>query len=251
LTGEAVIAPSGRARLQIGAETESDPNRFALFVPASTTDEDGEPVEPKLAVRQNGSVDIRGDARIAGEMQVQRGSVRFGVGATATAQPWRIYRHESTGRALGHELRIEMGGSGGSNSVVIGSWSADEKKFKPCLTVADDCTVTVHGNLVVEGQVVEKELVPGRLSPEAKAFVTGSVMSGISGGSALLNRFYRRGPAVPSTPVPRSAMMQSQPALMNVVVQGLKDEKNLDEFVRQIEASAELKQRLLAKLKGS
>lgn len=54
------------------------------------------------------------------------------------------------------ELRIEMAAAPASqtpglNRVVIGKWSDQDKRFVPCLTVADDCSVTVHGNLVVTG----------------------------------------------------------------------------------------------------
>jgi hypothetical protein len=79
--------------------------------------------------------------------------------------------------------------STGSNQVVIGLWSAKDSKFIPCLTVDDQCNVTVHGNLVVQGQITTPgTVVPGSFSPEAQAYVTSSLLTGLGAGNLSLQR---------------------------------------------------------------
>jgi hypothetical protein len=50
------------------------------------------------------------------------------------------------------QLRLILGdpaAAGAATELVIGCFANGQ--FKPCLTVAADGTITVHGNLVVEG----------------------------------------------------------------------------------------------------
>ena len=51
---------------------------------------------------------------------------------------------------VGTDLRVEMDAAG-THQFVVGTWSADDDQFRPCLTITNDGTVTVHGDLVVEG----------------------------------------------------------------------------------------------------
>jgi hypothetical protein len=78
--------------------------------------------------------------------------------------------------------------------VVIGSWrkGADgAEAFQPCLTVADDGTVTVHGNLVVTGQVFEQVREAPQLSEQARQLIGASLLSGIGGAGTLIERVFR------------------------------------------------------------
>jgi hypothetical protein len=76
------------------------------------------------------------------------------------------------------------------SEVVIGYFSDEEKAFKPCLTIGSDCTVTVHGNLVVEGSIeglqVAKGTIPAVLSAEAQSFLLANFNSGIAGSNLFL-----------------------------------------------------------------
>jgi hypothetical protein len=184
LVGESVAAPSGRATVQVGSEKAADDNRFAVFIPEAGPD-------PQLAVDKAGNLSVHGETTVYGDLTVSGGTLEFGVGQANSPQPWRIYQHLETqqNNQMRRELRIEIdGGTQGNNQVVIGLWSSDENKFKPCLTVADDFTVTVHGNLVVEGtiEVTPNQFVPGIPSPQAKSFLTGSYLAGLSGSPVLL-----------------------------------------------------------------
>jgi hypothetical protein len=210
LVGEAVVAPSGRALVQIGAERADDPRRFAVFVPAP--DPKDEHPQPWLEIDAAGEVDIRGKTTLHGDLQLESGVAEFGVGEARSRRtsPWRIYRHvqRDSGNAgpgsgdqpemIEHQLRIEMDagrgqqGQMGYNQVVVGSWSADDGAFRPCLTVTDDCRVIVSGNLVVRGRIIETAIRPSvSFSEEAKGFGQAAMLTGIGGASTLLDTLYR------------------------------------------------------------
>jgi hypothetical protein len=148
LVGGSVIAPSGGAVLQLGAERRGDDNRFAVFVPEA--DNGPIPGQPRLAVHEDGSIALLGDATLEGNLTVDKHALRFdaGQGVPAGTQPSHLYRTTAGGK---DELRVEMAapGADGPQQVSIGRWL--DGAFEPCLTVGNDCTVTVHGDLVVEG----------------------------------------------------------------------------------------------------
>lgn len=185
LVGEQVAAPSGRARLQIGAERDADPRRFAVWVPAQ--DPDG----PRLEIDAGGDVGVRGNVTVHGDVTVD-GALELGVGpAQAAPSPWSISVVQS---GPAEELRVELPApSGGTPAqVVVGHWDADTKQFKPCLTVGDDCTVTVTGDLVVQGSLtMGGEFVAPGLGPEARRAALSTFLTGVGGASTLLNRFYQ------------------------------------------------------------
>jgi hypothetical protein len=210
LVGEAVVAPSGRARVQVGSEQTKDKNRFAVFIPSSAD-------KPQFSIGQDGSVDLAGDTTVHGKLAIAAGSLEFGVAPAESPLPWHVYRYLETagGNVASSELRIEIdSGSGGLNQLVVGSWSEKQNKFVPALTVADDGTVTVHGDLVVEGTVsgptdaTDPTTVKGPLTPAAQSFVTGSLMAGAAGASALLAQ-EQASVAAGSTPAQAEANMRA------------------------------------------
>jgi hypothetical protein len=195
LVGESIVAPSGRAQVQLGSEEETDSNRFAVLLPRKQDPKSPASeivMDPYLAIDKTGNLSVQGETTINGNLTVSNGSVEFGVSQASSGHPWTIYSHLETqqGSELRRELRIEIdGNSGGKHQVVIGVWSA-QNKFKPILTIADDSTVTVHGNLIVEGKVDGNingaPVPPPPLSPEASSVVTGSFLSGAGGSPVLL-----------------------------------------------------------------
>jgi hypothetical protein len=221
LVGENVIAPSGSAKLQIGSEVAADNNQFALLIRDANSQ-----FQPKLTIDKDGVTEIQGRTTVHGDVKLTRGAIEFGAGVVTGPQPWRIYRNQSTlssgsTQTIQNELRIEMAaGAAGSNRVVIGHWSAKDSQFKPCLTIDDQCNVTVHGNLVVEGRIVSPGgVVPGSLSPEARAVVTSSLMTGLGGAGVSVQRMDPRSPlpgAAPSAAGPQSdAALQTLVANLN------------------------------------
>jgi hypothetical protein len=207
LVGASVVAPSGRASVQIGAERRGDPNRFAVFVPEA--DASPLPGQPRVAILEDGAVRVLGDTTLHGNLTVDGHALELEAGTShpAGAHPSQLYHVTEGGK---DELRIEMAvpGGGGPDAVVIGTWS--EGTFHPCLTVANDCTVTVHGNLVVEGTVAPAAFLdasavsvvdPG-LGDEAERLAVASFASGVSGAAARFADAYRspfpRPPVVPA-----------------------------------------------------
>lgn len=204
LVGEGVVAASGRVAVQIGTQDATDDNRFAVFVA------EADPTVPRFALRTDGTARIEGETTISGDLTLRAGAAEFQPGPSdAAAGPWRVYHVADD--ALGvHELRIQMdrppaGGKPGTNQVVIGSWrkapddtGTESEAFHPCLTVADDGTVTVHGNLVVGGSIVAESIAGPELSDEAKRFIDASLLTGIGGAGSLIDRVFR-GPFPPKT----------------------------------------------------
>jgi hypothetical protein len=197
LVGEAIVAPSGRARLQLGAESRTDERRFALFLEDPADPETLKP-KPALEIGRDGAIDVRGTATVHGDLTMDGGAIEFRVGTARTpqARPWQIYqaieRRPATSGADStaataedvelHELRVEMAHSGkGLNKVVVGTWSADDKAFKPCLTIADDCQVTVHGNLIIQGILTETQARPApRITPQTRALALSATLDTIN-----------------------------------------------------------------------
>ncbi len=235
LVGEAIEAPSGRARVQIGAELDTDPRRFAVFVPEA--DPGVDPTPARLEIKDTGEIGFRGQTTLYGDLKVAGGAVEFGAGFAQAAQPWHIYHHQvelTHQDELINELRLEMAaGAGGLNRVVIGFWSSEDEVFKPCLTIADNCTVTVHGNLVVEGQIEFRGETPSQLDTVAGQFALSSFLSGVGGANLLFGRGY-----VGTTP---AMLAEGLAALRRAAV----PEAELAAFVTRLETDEALREAFL------
>jgi hypothetical protein len=250
LVGEAITAPSGRARVQVGNERPAENRRFAVFVPApDPTAVAGAPSPaPRLEIGLDGRVDVRGTTTVAGDLLIAGGAVEFGVGpAPQVAVPWSIY-HVPNG-AQSEELRIEMAqrpAGGGRNEVVIGSWDAEAKQFRPCLSVADDCTVTIFGNLVIKGQLIEQgpARVRGTLVPEAQAMVTATLLNAVGGTAALPPQALRFGSTGALQPPPATIVTPPVADLDTVAAELAADEQRLAEFVQRVRQRPELAAKL-------
>lgn len=196
LVGEMVSAPSGRTRVQVGAERPNDPNRFAVYVPEAETKTTKD--QPRLAIDKDGNADLLGDTTLRGDLTVDGHAVTFESGPKSDndGHPRMYHVEVADDGGPHHELRIEMVDKSVRNQeVVIGTWSAEDSQFIPCLTISNnDCTVTVHGDLVVEGLTEgfdTNNVVDAGLGEEAQRLVTSSFASGIIGANALLSDVYR------------------------------------------------------------
>jgi hypothetical protein len=254
LVGEAVSAPSGRARVQVGAERADDPQRFAVY----TRDEGAQPssagLQPRLDIDQQGELSVRGDASIYGNLTMAGGAIEFEAGTARDAKmpPWNIY-HLAAENNGPEELRIEMAaapaGKGGNNQVVIGAWfkGPDEtgqvkEIFHPCLSIDANCTVTVYGNLVVKGQItgqVNASLkAEGQLSADALSFAAGALMSGIVGTSAQLSGPSAASIAKPSGQSDFATVMAGGAPFVSAVADSLAaDSALMTAFAERIKAS--------------
>lgn len=194
LVGARIEAPSGRAIVQIGAERRDDPNRFAVFVPEADSNVD--PLPARLSIDAAGDTSIRGNVEVAGDLTIREGALEFPVGTARRADttPWRIYHHHrSTPDQDTLRLQFERPATGprGRNRVAIGTWGKPSgggpEAFQACLVVDDDCNVTIHGNLVVQGQIQAETTVAGQLSEEARRFALGAYMAGVGGAGSPLD----------------------------------------------------------------
>jgi len=141
-----VFTPSGDARLALGADVAVYAGRTgspALRWAQGDSDPD------RLEV--GGALQLGGDLHLAGGQLVLPQPV---AGGSGPGPGWQLDHVQTTG-ASGtpvEQLRLVLGDpatAGAATEFVIGSFSNGQ--FTPCLTVAADGTVTVHGNLVVQG----------------------------------------------------------------------------------------------------
>ncbi len=247
LRAEEIVAASKRARVQIGAELETDTRRFAVFVPEA--DPGADPL-PRFNITKGGTLDIRGQTTLDGNLTLAGKAIEFHAGTASSAQPWRIYHH-STDQTQ-HELRVEMAppvaGAPGQNQVVFGTWSADKKQFLPCLTIADNCTVTVHGKLVVEGGIDLTRAMPPNLSAEVKNLLVASYFSGVSGANVLQPRFYpgSTGGVKGVSPIPEA---MPTPAAVQEFAATLTDPDRMTAFAKEIKNDPQLLKDLRAALR--
>jgi hypothetical protein len=171
-----------------------------------------------LAVSDEGA-DLQTGLDVAGALSARALELHAPAPAPAPVpKPWSLYR--VTGGAR-EELRVEVPPGG---DFVVGTWSADQQAFVPCLTVAADQTVTVHGALHVDGVLTAAGgVVEGGLDPEADRLVTAALLSGITGASGLANRLFRPG-SDPTAALPGvlAAALAGDPELSRAVAARLR-----------------------------
>ena len=206
VVGAALYAPwsRGEPSVVLGSDASLADPAFAVHVPGQAA--------PALEIDTGGKLTAHGEMNVHGDLEIRGGALEIPVpvpsaGAASfagetpseppattvpvTAQPWRIYRHRTEGDVdneidPAEELRVEMAPDSGR--VVIGTFSEEDKAFKPCLTINADCTVTVHGDLVVEGQIEGGPLVSAGLSSVAETALLGHFQSGTANAGFFLSQ---------------------------------------------------------------
>lgn len=168
--GETVRSPSGRARMQVGAEAGGDRRRFAVATEVPAEGVGAPAVADRVSVDRSGDVRIHGAATVTSGMVVIPTSelvarrapegIRFrALPAEPAATPWALYRTEVDRSGVRVRLlRVEIATPEGDEDpgryrFVLGAH--DGGTFRPHLSVTADCTVTVHGDLDVRGTVAE------------------------------------------------------------------------------------------------
>jgi hypothetical protein len=198
LIGEEIRAASGRATVQVGAERSDDPFRFAVRIPDLPA-----PEVPRLAVASDGGVlaigqtTLLGNVAVGGVVGIESGPAVPDL-AAVNAGPWTISHHSAQ---AGHqELRMQMDDGAGSE-VVVGAWKkvtqpdgSEKEQFVPCLTIASDCSITVHGTLVVQGNLITADRNTPTLDADAASIANAAFFSGVAGTSGVLEKLL--GPVV-------------------------------------------------------
>jgi hypothetical protein len=193
LVGEQVRAVSGRATVQVGAERADDPFRFAVRIADVLS-----PEVPRLAVLRDGEVVVAGRTTLLGNVRVD-GVVELAAGPVvetadeAPPQPFTLSRVTYTDGRTDLRLEVDDPDGGTPDAVVVGTHrrpATGPPAFVPCLTVRADGRVTVHGDLVVEGSVLDATRRPVPLGEAAQTLVTAAFLSGVGGASAVVDEFY-------------------------------------------------------------
>jgi hypothetical protein len=181
LVGAAIEAPWNReVRVELGGDQGLGPASFAVFPQPA-------PEPGALVIDGDGHFELQGPMTLHGDLEIRDGFLELGVSADGTSQelprPWRIYRYKDEDV---EELRIEAAEGG---RVAVGAWSAQEKKFMPCLTIEEGtagCVVTVHGNLVVEGNLEQRTTAAPVLSEGTRQFRLSGFLSGVGGSNLFV-----------------------------------------------------------------
>jgi hypothetical protein len=223
LVGEMVRHPTEHAWIEIGTpvgDGQTD-TRFAVFLTSlaaqdRTAADGSEDLDPRLEITSAGQISLRGDASLSGNLVIEQGALAFRAqdsqpaddGSQSThPRPWSIYRAQgevqvekaltnpgqgatapSGNTSITSDLRLEMAGhNSGKSQVVIGAWGKGpdgKEAFQPCLTIDDDCNVTIERNLIVKGfitQLGDKDFysISGSplLSPEVRSLLVGNLNS--------------------------------------------------------------------------
>jgi hypothetical protein len=141
-----VFTPAGDARLALGPD---------VAVYAGSADSPALRWAPGDS--DPGQLEIGGALLLGGDLHLAGGRMALPqplAGGSVPNPGWQLDHVQTTG-ASGtpvEQLRLVLGDpatTGAATEFVIGSFSNGQ--FTPCLTVAADGTVTVHGNLVVQG----------------------------------------------------------------------------------------------------
>jgi hypothetical protein len=138
-----VVTPAGDAHLDLGQE-------IALYAADSA--------HPALRWQRTDTdagaqLDVAGALTVAGDLTVAGGRVVLSGPADDGNPGWHLDHVTVTASgSTVEQLRLVLGSpatAGASTEFVVGCYR--DGQFTPCLTVAADGTVTVHGNLIIQG----------------------------------------------------------------------------------------------------
>lgn len=138
-----VVTPAGDAHLDLGAD---------IAVYAASSD------HPALRWQRTDTaagaqLDVAGALTVAGDLTVGGGRLILCGPADDSNPGWHLdHVTVTTDGSTTEQLRLVLGDpatAGACTELVIGCFT--NSKFTPCLTVAANGNVTVHGNLIIEG----------------------------------------------------------------------------------------------------
>ena len=219
LAGDAVAAPSGRARMQVG-----DEGRFAVGVtgpaapagtgtaapagtgqaaPAATGPTDRLVVDT-TATTVTGHTAVGGSFSLAAAAAGATGPNRIVLKPTpspAAAAPWTIRRTAPPARQLRIEIRDPGKQANPANyRLVVGR--TGNGTFEPCLSVDAKCRTTIYGNLVVGGRITLGPIPADPNDPRFAAAVINQWMPGVSTAATGIATWYSTSLSVSISPSP-------------------------------------------------
>lgn len=217
LVGQVVDHPANATRVEIGKQPLADDERviggvtyvyqkdanaqagqlrrFAVFIPddseASLERQQEVRLAPRLEIRQDGLMRLRGRSVVNGNLRITDGSVQFVNTKTSTAsvasQEPAIYRTKDN---AADQLRVDLGASNTLNREFVIGFSTEDGKFTPCLKLELKSTtgldkptpyVTIFGDLKVEGKI-EGEVRQRTVTQDAVNALLASFQSGVAAG---------------------------------------------------------------------
>jgi hypothetical protein len=213
-----VTHPVDATRVDLGPADADDPTRFAVRA------EDG----VLFDITEDGVATAHGGLAVNGDLRIDGGTLEFPAAGSAPVEaassepnPWRVYGYRS---AEQHELRVELP-EDPESSLVVGTWSNDDKSFKPCLTVSSAGTVTVHGTLHVRGVLrADGGVQTQRPGAATRAITTGAMLSGIAGAAGVAARLYRPKGTGSAQAQALAAVLAADPDLLAEVAGQLREE---------------------------
>jgi hypothetical protein len=222
LNASAVTAADGTARLELAG----DDGPFALYVGS-----DSENLSRRLAVGPDGQLTVDDGLTVDGELTLG-GQLAFAPG-TQPSNAWGVQLVAMASESAS-ELRVQMGPASGSQTrrTVIGV-AGQGGSFKPLLTIAEDGTVTVDGDMVVNGTVhADGGIVPADLSGQAGQYAAAAMTSGIGAASGLIEKV-ASGSFNPYTGRP------AESPITQVVAHLSQDESRVENFVQELKEKGE------------
>jgi hypothetical protein len=226
--GASVVHPTGAARIDLGPTAPGDDAVFAVrsgdqaVLDVTTTDEGG------VTTNTHGHLAVHGELRLDGALRFDAPTQPAPDDPGDPPEAWSLYGvHEGNAR----ELRVAIDAD---SSFVVGAWSEEDSKFKPCLTVSYDGKVTVHGTLRVMGTLTAKDMEIQPPSTQARSLMTGAMLSGIAGAAGVAARLYR--PQQGNLSNSLALVLALDPELRQQVAERLREEhgETAQDMVRQL-----------------
>ena len=161
LRSERIVAPSGRAQMEIGSELAKDKRRFTVSLPG---DAEGK-WKDRFSIDSEGRISLLGPTTL-NRHTAHAKAVRFAPldSVPATSAPWQIYRTQVTvGDRTVNEWRLEIKPpaeeeDAANQKLQIGVWESG--RFREKLTIQSDGTVNVLQDMVVNGQLTMSPVQP-------------------------------------------------------------------------------------------
>jgi len=222
LNASAVTAADGTARIELAG----DDGPFALY--AGT---DPAQLSRRLALDPGGQLTVDDGLSVGGDLTLG-GQLTFLPG-DQEASGWGVQLVSVASESVS-ELRVQMGPASGSQTrrTVIGV-VAQGGSFTPLLTIADDGTVTVNGDMVVNGTVhADGGIVPAELSGQASQYAAAAMTGGIGASGGLLDKV-SSGAFNPYTGRPATSPITQAVAHLS------QDESRVENFVQELKDKGE------------
>jgi hypothetical protein len=236
-----IIDESGRPYVELHASAVTAAERTARLELASAdgalalyAGSDPSQHRRRFAVTADGGL-IADDGMVVGGALTVGGNLTFEPGSAATG--WGVQLVSAANSVT--ELRIQMGPASGSQprKTVIGV--SQGGSFKPLLTIADDGSVTVSGDMIVTGQLdPQGGIVPAALSSQAAQYAAASMSSGIGATAGLIEKL-QSGAFAPLAPNPPSAAASVKQAARQLVDHLQEDVSHAEAFAEEVKDKGE------------